>query len=47
MEEKFLCAVNHCPFWGIGNICTADAIYVVSLTGETADNSRETDCNTF
>ncbi|AOC92190.1 DUF1540 domain-containing protein [Bacillus sp. L381] len=47
MDQKILCEVNNCSYWGKGNKCTADAIYVVSHTGETAENSEETDCKTF
>ncbi|WP_160724082.1 DUF1540 domain-containing protein [Bacillus sp. USDA818B3_A] len=47
MAKDVLCEVNNCTFWGNGNKCNADRIYVVSHTGETADNSRETDCKTF
>ncbi|AKD31065.1 hypothetical protein AW02_029170 [Bacillus velezensis NJN-6] len=47
MDQKILCEVNNCSYWGRGNKCTADAIYVVSHTGETAEKSEETDCKTF
>lgn len=45
--ERILCEVNNCSYWRDGNICSADAIYVVSHTGETAESSKETDCKTF
>lgn len=41
MEQKILCEVNNCSYWGKGNKCTADAIYVVSHTGETAETARK------
>jgi len=48
MEQKILCEVSNCTYWGQGNKCTADAIYVVShAEGEKASNSKETDCKTF
>ncbi|MGG3572649.1 DUF1540 domain-containing protein [Bacillus gobiensis] len=45
--ERILCEVNNCSYWGDGNKCTADAIYVVSHTGDKAKTSEETDCKTF
>lgn len=47
MAKDVLCEVNNCQFWAQGNLCSADSIYVVSHTGETAENSRGTDCKTF
>lgn len=47
MAQDVLCEVNNCNYWGQGNKCKADAIYVVSHTGEKASNSKETDCKTF
>ncbi|ESU31018.1 hypothetical protein G3A_19060 [Bacillus sp. 17376] len=47
MAKDVLCEVNNCQYWQDGNLCSADKIYVVSHVGETADNSRETDCKTF
>jgi hypothetical protein len=47
MAKDVLCEVYNCTFWENGNLCGADKIYVVSHTGETADNSKETDCKTF
>ncbi len=47
MAQDVLCEVNNCQFWANGNKCSADQIYVVSQTGDTADSSRETDCKTF
>jgi len=47
MAQDVLCEVNNCTYWAQGNKCSADQIYVVSHTGETADTNRETDCKTF
>lgn len=47
MAQEVLCEVNNCTYWGSGNKCTAEAIYVVSKNGEQASNSEETDCQTF
>jgi hypothetical protein len=47
MAQDVLCEVNNCHYWGNGNKCKADAIYVVSHKGEQASNSEETDCKTF
>jgi hypothetical protein len=47
MAQVILCEVNNCTFWGSGNKCNADAIYVVSSKGKQASNSEETDCKTF
>lgn len=47
MAKDVLCEVNNCTFWERGNKCGADQIYVVSHKGDTAENSRETDCKTF
>jgi hypothetical protein len=47
MAKDVLCEVNNCHYWKDGNLCSADKIYVVSHSGEQADNSRETDCKTF
>jgi hypothetical protein len=47
MAKDVLCEVNNCSYWKHGNRCSADQIYVVSHTGETADSTRETDCHTF
>ncbi|MFJ7729545.1 DUF1540 domain-containing protein [Neobacillus sp. NPDC097160] len=47
MAQDVLCEVNNCTFWAKGNKCSADKIYVVSHTGDTADTSKETDCQTF
>ncbi len=41
MDQKILCEVNNCSYWGRGNKCTADAIYVVSHTGETAEKVKK------
>ncbi len=47
MAKDVLCEVNNCVFWESGNLCGADQIYVVSHTGNTADDSKGTDCKTF
>ncbi|MCP3031881.1 DUF1540 domain-containing protein [Halobacillus sp. A1] len=47
MAQDVLCEVNNCKYWGQGNKCTADAIYVVSHAGDQASKSEETDCKTF
>ncbi len=47
MAQDVLCEVNNCKYWGQGNKCEADAIYVVSQKGNQASTSEETDCKTF
>jgi len=47
MGQKILCEVNNCKFWGHGNNCQAEEIYVVSKKGTQASHSEETDCSTF
>jgi hypothetical protein len=47
MAKDVLCEVNNCSYWGQGNKCNADSIYVVSHTGKRASDSKETDCKTF
>ncbi len=47
MAKDVLCEVNNCTFWGKGNKCNATEIFVVSNKGDTASNSKETDCQTF
>ncbi|HDX9577323.1 TPA: DUF1540 domain-containing protein [Bacillus pseudomycoides] len=47
MTQDVLCEVNNCKYWGNGNKCNAEAIYVVSHTGNQASDSKETDCKTF
>lgn len=46
-NQKIMCEVHNCSYWGSGNHCTADEIYVVSHTGEHASKTEETDCKTF
>ncbi|MDX5475292.1 MAG: DUF1540 domain-containing protein [Bacillaceae bacterium] len=46
-EVEVLCEVSNCHYWGNGNRCNADSIYVVSHKGSTASHSEETDCKTF
>lgn len=47
MAQDVLCSVNNCQYWSDGNQCSAEQIYVVSQTGDTADTCKETDCKTF
>jgi hypothetical protein len=47
VAQDVLCEVNNCTFWAKGNHCSAEKIYVVSHTGDTADSAKETDCQTF
>ncbi|MFD1423723.1 DUF1540 domain-containing protein [Laceyella sacchari] len=46
MPKDVLCEVSNCTYWGQGNKCKADAIYVVTHKEE-AETSKETDCKTF
>lgn len=48
MPKDVMCEVSNCTFWGQGNSCQADQIYVVSQReDEHAHNNQETDCHTF
>lgn len=47
MAKDVLCEVNNCTYWGNGNKCTTDEIYVVSHKGKHASTTEETDCKTF
>ena len=47
MAKDVLCSVHNCQYWGQGNQCSAEQIYVISHTGEQADHQKETDCKTF
>ncbi len=47
MGQRIRCEVKNCTFWGTGNNCRADVIYVVSQSGSHATDSEETDCKTF
>lgn len=47
MAQDVLCEVNNCTYWGSGNKCHAEEIYVVSQRGKEASSTEETDCNTF
>ncbi|WP_082332696.1 DUF1540 domain-containing protein [Lysinibacillus contaminans] len=47
MAQEILCEVDNCTYWGSGNKCTAEAIYVVNQSGKQASKSEETDCKTF
>ncbi|WP_174613407.1 DUF1540 domain-containing protein [Virgibacillus ihumii] len=47
MAKDVLCEVNNCTYWGDGNICNADRIYVVTHKQSKARTTEETDCKTF
>ncbi|EGL81546.1 protein of unknown function DUF1540 [Caldalkalibacillus thermarum TA2.A1] len=47
MARDVLCEVSNCKYWEKGNKCAADAIYIVSHTGNQAADQKETDCKTF
>ncbi|TCS95065.1 DUF1540 domain-containing protein [Hazenella coriacea] len=47
MPRDVMCEVNNCVYWGQGNLCEAEQIYVVSQQGELASDQAETDCYTF
>lgn len=47
MPKDVLCEVNNCTYWGEGNRCVADQIYVISHAGKQASDGKETDCKTF
>jgi hypothetical protein len=47
MPKNVMCEVNNCTYWGQGNLCKADEIYVVGQNGNQAEDSKETDCKTF
>lgn len=47
MAQDVLCEVHNCKYWGNGNKCNADQIYVVSHIGNEAAKSEQTDCKTF
>lgn len=34
MAQEILCEVSNCKFWGPGNKCKANSIYVVSQKGK-------------
>lgn len=46
-DDRILCEVSNCTYWGDGNLCKAEQIYVVSNKGDQARHSEETDCKTF
>jgi len=46
MAKDVLCEVDSCAYWGNGNKCHAEQIYVVSHVSK-AETSKETDCKTF
>lgn len=45
-QQQVLCEVDNCTYWGHGNICEADQIYVVKNVAE-PETTEETDCKTF
>ncbi|MGW6298639.1 DUF1540 domain-containing protein [Peribacillus butanolivorans] len=47
VSKGVLCEVDNCTYWGSGNKCNVDAIYVVSHKGKQAFNNEETECKTF
>ncbi|NIK30639.1 hypothetical protein FHS45_003775 [Thalassobacillus devorans] len=47
MAQDVLCEVNNCVYYVEGNRCSASEIYVVSHTGNQAEDQKETDCKTF
>lgn len=47
MAKDVLCEVNNCTYWGEGNVCNADRIYVVTHKHAKAKTTEETDCKTF
>lgn len=47
MPKDVMCEVDSCTYWGNGNLCQADQIYVVNQREEEAETSEETDCHTF
>lgn len=47
MARDVLCEVSNCTYWGEGNLCNADSIYVVTHKQVKARTTEETDCKTF
>ncbi|MBB6451024.1 hypothetical protein HNR44_003014 [Geomicrobium halophilum] len=47
MAQDVLCEVQNCEYWGEGNYCEADRIYVVSRADERTTEQADTDCKTF
>lgn len=47
MARDVLCEVDNCTYWGKGNVCNADKIYVVTHKRSEARTTEETDCKTF
>ncbi|MFQ3544661.1 DUF1540 domain-containing protein [Halobacillus rhizosphaerae] len=47
MAKDVLCEVNNCTYWGEGNRCNAEKIYVVSHNQLKTQSVEETDCKTF
>ncbi len=46
MAKDVKCEVQNCTYWGQGNACNADSIYVVTHSQQ-AQRIEETDCKTF
>jgi hypothetical protein len=46
MAKDVKCEVQNCNYWGQGNSCSAESIYVVTHS-QKASNFEETDCRTF
>ena len=47
MAKDVLCEVNNCTYWGEGNQCNAERIYVVTHNKAKTQSMEETDCKTF
>lgn len=47
MNQRILCEVDNCTYWGNGNRCNADVIYVTNQTAEEAIDTEDTGCKTF
>ncbi|MBD2847855.1 DUF1540 domain-containing protein [Paenibacillus sp. IB182496] len=47
MAKDVLCEVSSCRNWQSNNRCSADSIYIVNNSSNTAHKSAETDCKTF
>jgi hypothetical protein len=47
MAQDVLCEVDNCTYWGSGNKCNADAIYVVSHKGKQASKHLNQKFNFF
>jgi glutamine cyclotransferase len=47
VAKDVLCEVENCEYWGQGNVCNAERIYVVTHKETKATTAEETDCKTF